>query len=205
MSTKRMTRTTEKPTLGRGDLFSAEAEALVNNMIAPEHLHSPDGTSLNLNWPSRLTMISNNRAERIGIWPAATTPPGNNQYHHNATDPYSLIKLENAFSDIAWHLFTVVTETDIRTLPYDQEAVNVGRGWYLAKSGKDFSVSEIIVTIFGAIIRIPLPTKWVIVYGYSDEVAPQCFIFERIVADQEVRCKQPAEGSPGMDMVQTAG
>ena len=193
--------------LGRAPVASvAEADAFVNKVVAYEQLRRPDGASLNLNWPRRLTIVSSNWGGRIGIWPTVTTPPGNNQYHHNAADPYALIKLENAFSDIAWHLFAFVTATDIRTLQYDPEAPNVGRGWYFAKSDSDSNVSETVVTIFGMVIRIPVPTQWVIVYGYSDEIAPQYFIFDRAeadgsMADQEILRKQIAADFPGIDTV----
>jgi hypothetical protein len=193
--------------LGRAPVASvAEADAFINKVIAYEQFRRPDGTSLNLNWPRRLTMVSSNWSGRILISPTATTPPGNNQYHHGAADPYSLIKLESAITDIGLHLFAVVTDTDIRTLPYTPEAMNLGRGWYFVKSDTDLSVSELVITIFHLVFRIPVPTQWVVVYGYSDEVAPPHFIFDRAeadgsMADQEILRKQIAADFPGIDTV----
>lgn len=193
--------------LGRAPVASvAEADAFVNKVIAYEQFRRPNGTSLNRNWPRRLTMVSSNWGRNILIRPTVTTPPGNNQYYHNATDPYSIIKLENVFSDIAWHLFAVVSETDIRTLLYDPEAANTGRGWYFAKSDTDLNVSETVVTIFGMVIRIPIPTQWMVVYGYSDEVTPQYYIFDKAAADgsmtdQEALRKQIAADFTSIDTV----
>jgi len=198
--------------LGRAPVSSADdAVAFVNKVIAYEQFRSPgspDGTLLDLNWPRRLTMVSSNWGGRIGIWPSGTTPPDNNQYHHNAADPYSLIKLENAFSfsDLMWQLLAVVTETDIRRLPYDAEVATSGRGWYFAKSDTDLSLSEWMLALPFMVVRLPLPTQWVVVYGYSDEVAPQCYIFDKAVADesmadQEILRKQIATDFPGIDTV----
>jgi len=193
--------------LGRAPVASvAEADAFVNKVIAYEQLRRPDGMSLNLNWPRRLTMVSTDWSWPIDIVPTPTVPPGNNQYHHNAADPYSLIKLGNKFSDVAWHLWAIVTATDIRTFLYDPEASNSGRGWYFAKSDTDLSVSETLFSIFGVVFRIPVPTLWVVVYGYSDELAPQSYRFERSEADgsmvdQETLRKQLAADFPGIDTV----
>ena len=193
--------------LGRAAVASvAEADAFVNKVIAYEQLRRPDGTSLNLNWLCRLAMVSSNFDGRINISLTVDIPPGNNKYHHNAADPYSLIKLKNLFEHIEWRLFAVVTDTDIRIIPYNPDAANVGRGWYFAKSDTDLSVSEIVIRIFGMVIRIPFPTQWVVVYGYSDEVAPQKYIFDKVTADgsmtdQEKLRKQIAADFPSIDTV----
>lgn len=193
--------------VGRAPVASkTEADAFVNKVIAYEQFCYPDGTLLNVNWPRRLTMVSSNWASRRVISPTGTIPPGDNQYHHDVGNPYSLIKLKEEFENIAWHLFAIVTETDIRVLPYDSEAANTVRGWYFAKSDTDLSISELVLIIFGVVYRIPIPTKWVVAYGYSDEVAPQKYLFDRAVADssmtdQEVLRKQIAADLPGINTV----
>lgn len=193
--------------VGRAPVQSvAEAEAFVNKVIAYEQFRRPDGTSLDPNWPRRLVMVSSNWGGRIGIWSTATNPPGDNQYHHGGADPYSLIKLKDIFSDLKWHLFAVVTETDIRTLPYDPDSASSGRGWYFAISDANLNVSEFVVTFFGMVFRIPVPTQWVVVYGYADEVTPQYYVFDRAeadgsMADQETLRKQIDVDFPGIDVV----
>lgn len=193
--------------VGRAPVTSvAEAGDFVNKVIAYEQFRRPDSTALNLNWPRRLTVVSSNWGRRISIWRTDATPPGDNMYYHDAADPYSLIKLRDPFEDIVWHLFTVLTETEIGLLPYDREAADRYRGWYFAKSDTDLSVSENAFPIFGKVYYIPDPTQWVVVYGYSNELVPDRFIFDKATADgsmvdQEILRKQITTDFPGIDLV----
>ncbi|WP_460597397.1 C25 family cysteine peptidase [Geomonas sp. Red276] len=196
--------------LGRAPVASvAEAEAFVKKVIAYEQFRRPDGTTLSHDWPRRLAIVSANfnfNDARMYIGPTAAVPPGNNCYHHPAAALYSLIKLETQFSDVLWNLFSLVTDADIRSIPYDAGAANTGRGWYFAKSDTDLAVSETILVIGGVLTHFPVPTLWVVVYGYSDEVAPQYFIFDKptadsSMADQETLRKQVAADFPGIDTV----
>jgi hypothetical protein len=193
--------------LGRAPVGSAaEADAFVTKVIAYEQLRRPDGTALSLDWPRRLTLVSTNFGGVVWISSTAASPPGGNQYHHDAAQPYTLIKIAEPFTDLKWRLFVRVTATDIRIIPYKSDAAAFGRGWYFAKSDTDLSPSELVITIFGFVFRMAIVTPWVVVYGNSDELAPANFIFDRTEADlsmsdQEVLRKQIATDFPAIDVV----
>jgi hypothetical protein len=193
--------------LGRAPVGSeSEANAFVDKVIAYEQLRQPDGTSLNLNWARRLTLISTNYVIRIWINSTNANPPSDNSYHHEVANPYTLIKLKDVFSDLHWRLFVQVTSTDIRIIPYNWEASVAGRGWFFAKSNTDLTPSEHIIPIFGMVIHIPVPTNWIVVYGNSDELAPSCYIIDRAEADgsmndQESVRKQIAADFTGINVV----
>jgi hypothetical protein len=113
--------------VGRAPVESvAEAEVFVNKVIAYEQFRSPDGRSLDLDWPRRLTLVSINWNPWLGIKRVYITPPGDNSYYHNNLDPYTLIQLAYPMSYLNWNLFAAITETDVRILPYNAEAAAAG-------------------------------------------------------------------------------
>lgn len=195
--------------LGRAPISSeAEAEVFVNKVIAYEQFRKPNGTPLNQNWPRKLTLVSANfgKKSHIGVGPTNTMPPPEGKYYHGISDSHSLLHLKDAFEDITWRLLVQVTTTDIRIMPYESEAAVHGRGWYFAVSATDLNPSEKIITSDGQIIRLPAPTEWVVVYGYSDELTPEKYIFDRTKADssmvqQEKVRKKIAADFPGIDIV----
>lgn len=193
--------------LGRAPVASvAEADSFVDKVLAYEQLLNRDGTLLDLNWPRRLTLVSSNFGGRIWIGSTPASPPGDNRYHHESGNPYTLINLAQVFENLKWRLFVQVTDTDIRIIPYGSEAPVTGRGWYFAKSDADLTPSELVIAIFGHVFRIAVPTEWAVVYGYSDELAPQNYCFDRTEADgsmtdQETIRKQIAADFPGVDVV----
>jgi hypothetical protein len=193
--------------LGRAPVATAaEAGAFVDKVLAYEKLKRADGTALDLNWPRKLTLVSTNFGGRVSISKTAANPPGNNQYRHGAGNAYSLIRLKDLFSDLAWRLFVKVTDTDIRVIPYDPEAALSGRGWFFAVSDADLTPSELVFVIWGSVIRIPQPTQWVVVYGESDELEPMNYIFDKTSADgsmtdQENLRKQLKADFAGVDVV----
>ncbi len=193
--------------LGRAPVGSAaEADAFVTKVIAYEQLRRPDDTALNLDWTRRFTFVSTNFGGVLWINPSSVSPPGGNRYYHAAGDPFTLIKIDETFSDLLWRLFARVTAADIRIIPYTSDAAAFGRGWYFAKSDTDPSPSELVISIFGHVHRIAIITQWVVVYGNSDELAPLNFIFDRTEADlsmtdQEALRKQIAADFPSVNVV----
>jgi hypothetical protein len=194
--------------LGRAPVSNvAEAEVFVNKVIAYEQFRKPNGTLLNDNWPRKLTLVSANFGKgHIGIGPANTTPPPEGKYYHGASDPHSLLHLKEVFEEITWRLLVHVTTTDIRIIPYEPEAALHGRGWHFAISATDINPSETVFTSNGQLIRQPVPTEWVVAYGFSDELMPQKYIFDRIQADSslgehEKLRKQIKADFPGINVV----
>jgi hypothetical protein len=195
--------------LGRAPVSSvAEVEVFVKKVISYEQFRKPDGTLLSDNWPRKLTLVSANfgHTSHIGIGPTNTTPPPEGTYYHGASDPHSLLHLKEVFEDMTWRLLVQVTTTDIRIMPYEPEAAVYGRGWHFAISSADLNPSEMVFTLNGHLIRLPVPTEWVVVYGYSDELTPQKYIFDRTQADSsqtehETLRKQIAADFPGINVV----
>ena len=170
--------------LGRAPVATeAQATAFVDKILAYEQFCKPDGSMLDLNWPSRMLIVSSNWGGRIGIWPTVASPPGDNQYKHQATDNHSLIHLKDIQTDLKWQLIAQVTATDVRLIPYDWDAATNGRGWHYAKSATDLSTSGITFSIFGITFHYPIPTEWVVVYGQTAELTPQQYIFDRTDPD----------------------
>jgi hypothetical protein len=185
---------------------AAEAGIFVDKVLSYEKLRKPDGTALDLNWARRLTVVSDNFGRDPWISKTTSNPPGENSYHHGAGDAYSLIHLKDVFSNLDRHLFVQVTDTDVRVMPYTAEAQVLGRGYYFAVSDSDLTPSEQIISFFGGVIRIALPTEWVVVYGESDEREPAYFIVNPLdpdssMTDQETLRKQITADFPGVDVV----
>lgn len=175
--------------VGRAPADSPQtATTFVTKVIAYEKFQAPNGTPLDAWWPRRMVLESTNWGGRIGCWPTSDNPPDDNTYHHGDTDPYTLIKLQDAPTDLQWRLFAFVTDTDIRLMPDDVNASPSVRGWYYAVSATDRSASVLSFTlIIGGMphhFTMTMPTQWVVVYsGSPDELAPQYYVFDRMEQD----------------------
>lgn len=169
---------------------AAEADAFVAKVIAYEKYQRPDGTALDQDWSKRVVMVSENWGGRLWMGSSATNPPGNNSYHHPAGQGYSLIKLADT-PDWNWSLLAYVAEGDVRLLPYRTNAAAMGRGWHFAFSDTNLSPRILLIPLpGGALMPLPIPSQWIVVYGPADELAPAGYIFNNLqldgsLADQE--------------------
>ena len=174
--------------VGRAPVSSAaQASGFVDKVIAYESFRQPNGSLLDSSWTRKLLMVSSNWGGRRWVGPAATTPPGDWQYHHGAGDAHSLIHLKEAFETLEWRLLAQVSPTDVRILPYNRSAGPGARGWKYTISGTNLSTSEVAISIFGMTFHIPIPTPWVVVYGSAAELQPSGFIFDHTNADGSLR------------------
>ena len=170
--------------LGRAPVATeAEASAFVDKIIAYEQFRKPNGSILDLSWPSRMLIVSSNWGGRIGIPPTGSFPPGDNEYCHQSTANYSLLHLKDLPTDFKWQLIAQVTAVDVRLIPYDPKASPIRRGWHYAMSATDLSTSGFTFTLFGVTFDFPIATKWVVIYGQIAELAPQLYIFDRTDPD----------------------
>jgi hypothetical protein len=190
--------------LGRAPVgTAAQADAFVNKVIAYEKFERPDGTLLDNAWTRRLVLASENWGGRLGIGATASSPPGDNQYHHTAGESHSLIKLKDT-PDWNWSLLAVVSETEVRLLPYRTDAAAAGRGWYFAGSSTDLSPNIFWFSWSGTLVGLPLPSQWIAVYGTAQELAPGSYLFNSTeldgsLADQEQLRLQMRSEMPGFN------
>ena len=118
--------------------------------------------------------------------PLTPSTPYDYQYQHIDGEPHTLIKLKadtNFVSDFPTYfpwLFAVVSETDIRVIPYRYDDT-VTRGWNFVKSHSDLTISEL--KLKGYKKGFPVPTNWVAVYGLKDELSPLYYAFNTIGQD----------------------
>lgn len=174
--------------VGRVPVSTAtQAEAFINKIIAYESCQNTDGNLLDMTWTRKLLLISSNWGGRLHISATAISPPTDNRYHHSSGANHTLIKLKKAFEHLDRRLLVQVTETDIRLIPYDRDSATSGRGWYYAISDTNLAPSEITINIFGMTFHCPIPTKWVVVYGQSDELEPHRYIFDHTNPDGSLK------------------
>lgn len=177
--------------LGRAPVRTvAEADAFVAKVIAYEKYQRPDGTALDQDWTKRVVMVSENWGGRLGIGSSPNNPPDDNSYHHPAGQSHSLIKLADV-PDWNWSLLAYVAEGDVRLLPYRTNAAALGRGWHFAFSDTNLAPRILLIPLpGGALMPLPIPSQWIVVYGPAEELAPALYIFNHTgldgsLADQE--------------------
>ncbi|HVG17125.1 MAG TPA: C25 family cysteine peptidase [Chitinophagaceae bacterium] len=194
--------------LGRAPVNTAiQADAFVNKVIAYEKFQRPDGTQLDVNWPRRVVLASENWDSNWGgllsFWPSASSPPGNNSYHHVAGADHTIIKLENMPN---WDrsLLATISETDVRVMPYRTDAGPATRGWYFARSATDLSVNRKAIFLSSGTVYLLQPSLWIVVYGTPQELSPANYIFNAVgldgsLADQEELRLQLRSQMPGLN------
>lgn len=186
--------------VGRAPVSNAdEANAFVNKVIAYEKFSGPDGKLLDLAWPTRMLFVSDNLYPRLQINPmphieplptepiaSAPRPDVYRYYQYEDSTPYSLIRLKSDTDFVSdfykfrpW-LFAIISDTDIRTIPYRSNPTS-SRGWNFVRSSSDLSVSELKVRGYDK--AFPIPTNWVAVYGPKEELSPLYYIFDLIGQD----------------------
>ena len=191
--------------LGRASVRSAtQADAFVNKVIAYEKFERPDGVRLDDDWTRRVVMVSENWGGRLGISFAGDNPPWGNSYQHPAGAEHSLIMLQDT-PDWNWSLLARISEGDIRLIPYRTDAAAVGRGWYFAHASTDLSPNTSSIPLpGGGVINVPLPSRWIAVYGTAEELTPTIYIFNSTqldgsLADQEQLREQMQSEMPAFN------
>lgn len=173
--------------VGRAPTSSAaQASTFVNKVIAYEQFRDASGSSLDVSWLHRMTLVSSNWGGRWGIWNDANFPPGDFRFNHRSGQTHTIIKLpdSNFTLDFNYHLLAVISDTDIRVMPYNDAG---GRGWYYCKGPNDLSPNGITINFLFFHYFFPLPSPWVAVRGIATELTPQNFIFDRVEADGSMR------------------
>lgn len=173
--------------LGRASVgTAAEADAFINKVIAYEKFERPDGTPLEQDWTRRIVLVSENWGGRLAIGASPSHPPGDNSYHHAAGQTHSLIKLQ-ATPDWNWSLLAWLSEGDVRLLPYRTDAATAGRGWFFARDSSDLTPHIMTIPLPGGeLIRLPLPSQWIAVYGTAEELAPPLYLLNNTVLDSSL-------------------
>lgn len=173
---------------------SAQADAFVDKVVAYEKFEAPDGTPLDTRWPGKAVIVSENWDWNWGgrnwITNGGSTPPDPGRYYYDAASNRTIIQL-NAVPDWDWSLLSLVTDDDVRVLPYRTDAATAGRGWYFATSATNFTPRHALVSTGTKLIYLPLPSRWIAVFGPEIEINPhRNFIFNSTqldgsLADQE--------------------
>ena len=175
---------TPSVSLGRASVRSvAQADAFVNKVIAYEKFQRPDGTALDLNWTTKVVLVSENWGGRL--WTSSTTdnPPTDNTFHHTAGEDHALLKLAET-PDWNWSLLAYHSETNVTLIPYRLNAAALGSGWHFAVSDSNLSPSLIsIPTGGGGFFFLPLPTQWVVIYGSPADLEPTYYIWNHTDLD----------------------
>jgi hypothetical protein len=170
--------------LGRAPVRNAaEADTFVNKVIAYEKFQRPDGTRLDDEWTKKVVLVSENWGGRLWISSTTDNPPGDNTYLHIAGQNYSVINLQDT-PNWDWSLLAYIAEADVRLLPYRTDAAAAGRGWHFAVSNTNLSPNMFMLSLpNGTIIRFPMPSQWIVVYGTAEELTPSGYIFNNIELD----------------------
>lgn len=186
--------------VGRAPTSSAiEASVFVNKVIAYEQFRDSAGNSLDVSWLHRMTLVSSNWGGRWAIWNDANFPPADFNFNHQNNQTHTIIKLPSSdFTlDFNYHLLCVVSDTDIRVLPYND---NGGRGWYYCKGPNDLSPNGITINLWFIHYFFPIPSPWVAVRGTAQELNPQHYIFDRAEADGSMRDQEELRKQIGTDL-----
>ena len=171
--------------VGRAPVGSAaEAKTFVDKVIAYER---QSGGFLSTAWMRKLVFVSSNWwGGRSAYWPAATLT--DDSYSKSAADDHAVIQLSVAPSSTNLKLLSAVTEADERELPFRLDASPTRRGWRYAVSGTDPAPSAISIQLpsWSTPIKLPIPSRWIVVYATTDEMSPAFFILDEATADESM-------------------
>jgi hypothetical protein len=169
--------------LGGRPVKSSTSGGICIKVIAYEQGAKPDGTALDAHWLENMLIVSANWGGEFGYSSTPTNPPGDNCYCHLAKTQYSLIKLDKIpQSETKANRSSHSPRCSSSTLSVAPPASN-GRGWFYAKSSSNLTPSESVVSLFGHISYIPIPTQWIVVYGNAAELSPQGYILDNTDPD----------------------
>jgi hypothetical protein len=187
--------------LGRAPVRNAaEADTFVDKVLTYEQCGPGDHIHL-FEWPARMVFVSSNWGGRVWAFPTTSDPPDENQFHPDGSR--TVLHWSEVHSNLTGKLYAQIDQGDLHEIPYDTAAQSAGhRGWYWACSGTDLSPSVTLVSAPGQpLIRLPRPSKWMVVRGDADELTPQAFIWDELeadasMADQELLRTEIADDLP---------
>ncbi|CAN5278205.1 hypothetical protein BH11PSE10_BH11PSE10_17850 [soil metagenome] len=189
--------------VGRAPVDSAEhARTFVDKVIAYER---GGGSPFSQAWLRKLLVVSSNWGGRTSFGPA--NPLADNSWIKRSTDNHAVIQLAAAPSSFDLKLISVVSATDQRELPFRLDAAPTQRGWRFARSATDSSPSVIHIPLpWWPSWTIPIPSRWIVVFGSAQEMSPGQFVLDESTADgsmldQETLRQQLATDVPGWSNV----
>jgi hypothetical protein len=177
---------------------SAEAKTFVDKVLAYEQQSGWLFSSAA--WLRKLLLVSSNWGGRDGYWPA--DPLSDDHYIKRANDNHAVIQLKAAPSSNK-KLLCHISDSDERELPFRLDASPSQGGWCYAMSATDPTPSMIVIPFpWGTTFTIPIPSRWIVVYGDAAEMSPAYFVLDEASADgsmldQETLRTQLAADVPG--------
>jgi hypothetical protein len=185
--------------VGRAPVSSvAQAKTFVDKVLAYEQQSGWFISSAA--WLRKLLLVSLNWGGRDGFWPA--DPLTNGSYIKRASDNNAVIQLSTAPSTDK-KLLSHVTDADEHEVPFRLDASPSQRGWFYAASATSATPSAIVIPFpWGTTWTIPIPSRWIVVFGNAAEMSPAYFVLDEASADgsmvdQEALRTQLASDMPG--------
>ncbi len=183
--------------VGRAPISSAgDAKAFVDKVIGYENAGLFSGQ-----WIKKLLLVSSNWGGRIGVGPALALGRQENKYLHATGADHTVIQLAAAPGGSQTKLITVAANGTEVVLPFRTDAAPTRPGWTYVRSATDVTSSVIEIWVPWQLVQIPIPTRWIAVYGAAN-LEPAAFVIDDAVADgsmtdQEALRHQLATTVPG--------
>jgi hypothetical protein len=170
--------------VGRAPITSgAEAATFVNKVLAYEQLPEAGPFTFGHVYERDMVVVGSSWGGRVGV-SAAGVSLDDNEFTHDVGSNHTVIQLTTGEVPITYALYSYVSDTDIRYVPYDATVAAGGRGWHYCVSATDLSPSVFTLDLFGQRFRIPVPSRWIVVYSNdATDLAPTWFILDEPAAD----------------------
>ena len=181
--------------VGRAPISSAgDAKAFVDKVIGYENAGPFSGL-----WFKKLLLVSSNWGGRTSVQPADAL--ADNTYLHVTGADHTVIQLAAPPGGSQTKLITVAADGTELALPYRTDAAPGRPGWTYVRSAGDMTASVIEIWVPWQLLQIPIPTRWIGVYG-AENLAPTAYVIDDAVADgsmtdQEALRHQLATTVPG--------
>jgi hypothetical protein len=196
--------------VGRAPVTNAnEADTFVRKVKAYDQLQTLNGTPLSSNWKRKILFAASSWGrdrdgwdKQLDIFSTSANPPGNNQYFHALGTNRTLIRLADILQG-GQHLLVQYTESDLRPIPYRNDASNSIRGWFFARENGNLNNPLPSIDASGQ----PIPTHWAVVFSTVVELDQmRWFTFNPVTregstADEETLRKQISSEIPGWNLV----
>ena len=196
--------------VGRAPVASGiHACTFVSKVTAYETMHAPGGTAIPADWKRRLLFAASSWGrdrqgwdKQLDVFPSNLNPPPQNSYYHQSGTTLSLIQLSDILSG-GQNLLVQISDSDIRSIPYQKDASASKRGWFFALDPS--AATNPTPSIDGS--GHPVPTHWAAVYSTPQELDnARWFTFdpasrEGSMSDEEALRKQVAAEIPGWNLV----
>ena len=166
--------------VGRAPVSSAaQAKTFVDKVLSYEQ---QSGRLFSSAWLRKLLLVSSNWGGRSFYWSSPTL--ANGSYTKLPAANHTVIQLETAPSSFNFKLLSYVTDADQRELPFRLDASPAKRGWYYAVAGNSTAASVILIPLpWSPPITLPLPSRWIVVFGANDEMSPDHFVLDDSAGD----------------------